>query len=711
MTVATVAEIAGFHVGTVESCAPTEIKVMLEPDAPQATAFNTGQLQGFPRLNGYVLMPNEAGGVVGLITRVAIEPGPSARLATGDPTLIEFPSMRRRMYVTPLGTLEVYRSATSPQRRVRLQRGITTFPAVGDSVLLPSREQLRAIVESSGVDTRVPIGTAPFANSAPVTVDPDKLFGRHLAVLGNTGSGKSCSVAGVVRWSVQAAAAAANDGRACTNARFIILDPNGEYLNCFDDLRDQIDVVVYGVDPPAGGQIKQLRAPAWMWNSQEWAALLSAAPATQRPLLVQALRVLRGAAIAGAAQGGAPVDLVDSPEASEALLLSAQIRAQRDYLQSYRAAGVQAYAAGAKMFELHNSLERLAEDAALHVQNAEGDLAASLQGLTEVASRVYRRRQQPNPRGGVYKNGFGDADLVEVIAALDAVSALLPAQDLAVRMTEDSPSRFDPHGLPGMISLLATLRGGNLQQHVAGLDLRLQTVLADKRLMSVICPDDGDVEFPEWLKEHLGPGANGRGQITVLDLSLVPSDVLTTLTSTLARIIFETAQRQKRLTSEIMPIVIVLEEAHNFVQREIGDSDETISAARCRHVFEKIAKEGRKFGVGLVLSSQRPAELSPTIVAQCNSFLLHRIVNDRDQELVRRLVPDTAGALLKELPSLPAQQAVLLGIATEIPVLVALKSLTLAQQPRSRNPDLWDVWTGVRDPAVDFEAIVRDWQA
>ena len=195
-------------------------------------------------------------------------------------------------------------------------------------------------------------------------------------------------------------------GRASTNARFIVLDPNGEYLNCFDDLRHQIDIAVYGVDPPAGSAVKQLRVPAWMWNSQEWAALLSAAPATQRPLLVQALRVLRGAALAGAPGGDAPADFVDLPEASEALLLSAHIRAQRDYLQSFRAAGVQGYGAGAKMFELHNSLERLAEDATLHAQNFDGDLATSLQGLTETATRVYGRRRQANPRGGFYKQGF-----------------------------------------------------------------------------------------------------------------------------------------------------------------------------------------------------------------------------------------------------------------------------------------------------------------
>jgi hypothetical protein len=702
MNVVTIAEIAGLHIGVVESCSPTEIKVMLESDAPQATAFNTGQLQGFPRINGYVLMPNEAGAVVGLITRVAIEPGPSARQTTGDPTIIEFAAARRRLYINPLGTLVIYRAPAAPSRRLRLLRGITTFPSVGDAVLLPSSEQLRAIVEASGTDTRVSIGTPPFANDAVVTIDPDKLFGRHLAVLGNTGSGKSCSVAGIVRWSVEAAAAATDKGVA--NARFIVLDPNGEYLSCFNDLKPHVDVEIYSVEPPAGS--KQLCLPAWMWNSQEWAALLAAAPATQRPILLQALRVLRGAALAtGADDADSDASEKVTLEESQALLLAAQIKAHCDYLQSFRAAGVQAYGSGAKMFELHNSLERLAEDAALWAGAARGDVATCLDALSQTARAVFMRR-----RRDTYKDGFGDGDLTEVVRALDAAAALLPAQELAVHMTEDTPTRFDIHSLPNMISLLTTLMGGGLRQHIAGLDLRLQTVLADQRLMSIICPADGGPDLPDWLRAHLGTGAKGRGQITVLDLSLVPSEVLTTVMSVLARIIFETAQRYRRLQSETMPTVIVLEEAHNFVQRELSDTDETISASRCRHVFEKIAKEGRKFGVGLVLSSQRPAELSPTIVAQCNSFLLHRIVNDRDQELVRRLIPDSAGALLRELPSLPSQQAVLIGIATEIPVIVDINELPENQRPQSRNPDLWDVWTGQRCVPIDFDAIVRDWR-
>jgi hypothetical protein len=363
--------------------------------------------------------------------------------------------------------LVVYRAPATPERRLRLLRGITTFPSVGDGVLLPSSDQLRAIVEASGTDTRVPIGTAPFANDASVTIDPDKLFGRHVAVFGNTGSGKSCSVAGIVRWSIEAAALTAKHHRDRANARFVILDPNGEYLSCFDDLRRHIDVEVYSVDPSAGTAVKQLCLPAWMWNSQEWAALLAAAPATQRPILLQALRVLRGAAlVAGADQSATDGTDLATPEKSQELLLAAQIKAHCDYLQSFRAAGVQAYGSGAKMFELHNSLERLAEDALLWAAEVTGDLATCLDTVGQTARTVFTRRQRISG-GRTYKDGFGDGDLAEILRALDAAAALLPAQELAIRMTEDTPTRFDIHSLPGMIGLLTTLRGG-LQQHLAG---------------------------------------------------------------------------------------------------------------------------------------------------------------------------------------------------------------------------------------------------
>ncbi len=111
-------------------------------------------------------------------------------------------------------------------------------------MLLPTPRQLRAIVES-GDNRRIKIGTSPLAANAEVRIDPDRLFGRHLAVLGNTGSGKSCSVAGLIRWSMDEARKAR--GGEDPNARFIVLDPNGEYANTF---RDMSKVRVFAVEPP-----------------------------------------------------------------------------------------------------------------------------------------------------------------------------------------------------------------------------------------------------------------------------------------------------------------------------------------------------------------------------------------------------------------------------------------------------------------------------
>ena len=161
---------------------------------------------------------------------------------------------------------------------------------------------------------------------------------------------------------------------------------------------------------------------------------------------------------------------------------------------------------------------------------------------------------------------------------------------------------------------------------------------------------------------------------------------------------------------QTLPTVLVLEEAHTFVRRGKDDDGPASSPTQlCREVFERIAREGRKFGLGLVLSSQRPSELSPTVLAQCNTFLLHRIVNDADQNLVARLVPDNVGGLLRELPSLPSRQAVLLGWAAPIPVLVEVDELPDAQRPQSADPDFWKVWTLAEERGVDWDVISKAW--
>jgi DNA helicase HerA-like ATPase len=234
-------------------------------------------------------------------------------------------------------------------------------------------------------------------------------------------------------------------------------------------------------------------------------------------------------------------------------------------------------------------------------------------------------------------------------------------------------------------------------------------MLEDARLGPIAAPD-ADIPLAEWLESYVGAPEARNGPISVLDLSMVPSDVLHLVIAVVARVIFESLQRYRRLYDAELPTVLVLEEAHTFVQRHLGEDDGTGTPARvCRETFERIAREGRKFGLGLVLSSQRPSELSETVLSQCNTFLLHRLVNDRDQHLVGRLVPDNLGGLLAELPSLPSQQAILLGWATPVPVLVRMLDLPRAERPRSDDPSFWDVWTGASERSLDWHKISADW--
>lgn len=518
-------------------------------------------------------------------------------------------------------------------------------------------------------------------------------------MFGNTGSGKSCTVAGLLRWSIEAAAAEKNS----VNARFIVIDPNGEYRTCFKDLSALLDVRVYSVEPK--GDELRLTVPCWMWNGQEWSGALEAAPGTQRPVLMQALRRLRGAALAG----DDPLEIEPIPK----LLFAAQLRAFIDWLQACRAEGIGVMSNFQRLRTLHDNLagfeDQLGEFSS-SLTSSDTELSQVLETARHISLAV-RERRSTNSGGRRFLNPLQDADLLEVIDLLQAVRRLLPDAAIAGGPSEDAPSPFDAHGLPGMIGFLAGMQPGNMQQHMAGMDLRLRTLLADTRIAPIIVPEGGGAALSEWLDGILGNGAAGRGQLTVLDLSLVPTDVLTTIVSVLARLVFEATQRYRRTHLLTLPVVLVLEEAHNFVQRHGPDTDETGPAVRCRQVFEKIAKEGRKFGVGLVLSSQRPAELSPTIVAQCNSFILHRIVNDRDQELVGRLAPDSSGTLLKELPSLPTQKAVLMGVAAEIPLIFDVRPLPEAQRPNSANPDFWSVWTGARPLEVDVEGLAGGWSS
>lgn len=679
-------QIAALTIGTVESVSPSEIRVLLEPNAPQTTALNTGVPTGFPRINGYVLIPNETGAVVGLVVWLGVERSQfPKRTGLKDFGLVDLPFPARKISLKPLGTLLAAKRSGDSERAYRLERGVSAFPSVGDVVQLPTAEQLRCIIEaSSEEDRRVKIGTSPLAANAAVTVDPDKIFGRHLAVLGNTGSGKSCSVAGIIRWSLEQARKARSDtGR--PNARFIILDPNGEYSSAFEDHKNVRRFQVY----PKSPGVQPLLLPAWMWNSQEWCAFTEASSKVQKPILMRALRELRMTGV--------------GEKADNEVVVPVRLRLFYRSLVGDKSQGPSAYMEfpgkqnfGQKICAIAESVKLLSESHSVHKE----PLCALHKKLTQVLS------SKPRSNQGYYP-AFDDTDIEKLIGAFDEAINKLPLPADQLRVNEDSPVRFNVSGLADVIEQIAIEQGQ--VQFVDTLLLRVKMLLSDERLRSVVSPETG-IELPSWLDNVVGQNAADTGCISILDLSLLSSDILHTIIAVVARLIFEATQRYLRLNDKELPTVLVLEEAHTFVKRGSDEESDTPTPAQmCRQTFERIAREGRKFGLGLVLSSQRPSELSPTVLAQCNTFLLHRIVNDRDQELVGKLVPDGFGGLVKELPSLPSRQAILLGWAATVPTLVEVTELPENQCPRSSDPRFWDVWTGKEQRSVGWAEIVGDW--
>jgi len=278
------------QIGTVEFVSPNEVKVSLDIEAPESVALNTGTPRPFPRVNGYVLIPSDDGYLVGQVEWLTIERSAyPKRSGLKDFGLVDLPYPVRKLSLNPVGTLrkKVNREGIDIYS---FRRGVEAFPSVGDNVLVPTQTQLRSIVES-GEKRRVKIGTSTLAGNADIFVDPDRLFGRHLAVLGNTGSGKSCSVAGLIRWSLEEA----QKSKEKPNARFIVLDPNGEYERAFGKETGVLKPRIFKVGTKDSGG--QLQVPIWFWDSSEWSSFTQASGGTQRPLLRRALREVKAGRI------------------------------------------------------------------------------------------------------------------------------------------------------------------------------------------------------------------------------------------------------------------------------------------------------------------------------------------------------------------------------------------------------------------------------
>lgn len=677
------------RIGTVDFVSPDEIKVLLDIEAPESVALNAGGPRPFPRVNSYVLIPVDDGLVVGQIEWITVERSAfPKRRGMQDFGLIDLPYPLRRMRLNPLGTLRKSHSNAQAEETYRFCRGADALPSIGAAVILPTEKQLRSIVES-GERRRVKIGTSPLAGNAEVCVDPDRLFGRHLAVLGNTGSGKSCSVAGLIRWSLEQAR---EQGNASPNARFIVLDPNGEYSRAFKDSDPSVRARIFKVAPEAGEFL--LQVPLWFWNSAEWCCFTQATVKTQKPTLVQALRSVR--------------DGHTEPAESKSHEIRRFLRTMLATVRMEKHAG-SPWGTFPKPKAFFEKLDKWRTGLEPELAGLADEEAKYLNALVKEVEKLCNAR-----RVQYAHHDFTRQEIDCLITVTSAAHSAFGGSEADTEPTDvDAPRVF--RGESFLRSVEATAEMLNVSEYAETLLIRIRSLLANARMKTIIGESD-DLSLETWLRDYIGADGAQNGCVSILDVSLVPTEVIHVIAAVVARIVFEALQRYRKLNSVTLPTVLVMEEAHTFIKRYKEDVENQDAAAICCQVFERIAREGRKFGLGLVVSSQRPSELSPTVLSQCNSFLLHRISNDRDQELVHRLVPDNLRGLLRELPSLPSQNAILLGWASELPVLVKMNDLPKSQQPHSDDPEFWNVWTG-RDASgkavvrhATWKRLADDWQ-
>lgn len=240
--------------------------------------------------------------------------------------------------------------------------------------------------------------------------------------------------------------------------------------------------------------------------------------------------------------------------------------------------------------------------------------------------------------------------------------------------------------------------------------IRFTEKIKQDRLEFMFGDDARESTFENILRTLLGYENNNESNITIIDLSDVPFEVLSITVSLISRLIFEYGYIYKKLRHSLnskelvnndAPILLVYEEAHKYVP-----NSDLVKFRSSKKSIERIAKEGRKYGVTLLLSSQRPSEISETIFAQCNNFIAMRLTNPVDQNYVKKLLPDSLGSLIDTLPNLKQGEALIIGDSIVLPSIVYIDECN--PKPSSNDIPYWQLWKK-NWVNLDFDKIIDEW--
>jgi hypothetical protein len=295
-----------------------------------------------------------------------------------------------------------------------------------------------------------------------------------------------------------------------------------------------------------------------------------------------------------------------------------------------------------------------------------------------------------------------DGKHAEVLANFTVDSPVpFPLQEILDRL-----NHLDTERVPG--ARAGADKAGDFNGKLSRLIARFDAKHLDRRLGFLFRPHSECMDM-DWLPRlahaltaSRGTQSDNKGGIKIIDFSEVPSDILPLMVSLLARLVFNITQWTP--IDKRHPVVLFCDEAHLYIPERAGrDGVDDISVG----IFERIAKEGRKYGVGLVVISQRPSEVNRTVLSQCNNVIAMRLTNGDDQNVIRRLLPDSLGGFGDLLPVLDVGEALVVGDASLLPTRVRVGEPKY--KPNSATIDFWDRWAG-EVPDSDIAGAVLSWR-
>lgn len=665
------------EIGRVVSVSNYRVTVLLDPDLRSQVRAHPRQVTVVTQIGGYLLFtiaPGEhaVGIVVGAYEDESVEPDLERGMT------LQLRRARRTLRVNLLGQL---------REREPFVPGLSIYPSLDTPALLPTEEQLNIILQynpkEESRDTSLSIGISPIYARQSVTVSYNDLLSRPLGIIGNTGSGKSYSVASIIQEAISIG------NNAAKKAKVIIIDINGEYTSAFSINQKP------GHNPP--GELnkvyvngKLFNLPLWVFNLNELIGFFEASQASQVPVLERVVAYLR--------------EKTADPESAKPLREISRLADQcRDCLGSLAAfaSEVSGQAVCDNASEVHRYLGQYFDvlqeqsKAKLSLPLTPDEIEKSIESISKAGLK------SPDKYKDLRKtkdySGFQRMDPALACTVQECVDKLEPVfeqirNDALTKgglkdITADSPIPFQVRELEhdALFRIaVGRFRGQErIQEYIATLRLRIHRQLADKRWG--VFTDANEIDFQDLIQQMSG-GEISR--VTVVDCSMVAHDVLPYFCAVFGRLLLDLREHAKPNERTVQPYVLILEEAHNYLKPR--RDDESFGLRLSRETFERIAKEGRKFGLSLMIASQRPSDVSATVLSQCANFLVHRIQNPEDIEYFKRILPTGSRDMLDQLPILSPGDGLLLGSAVNVPARVKVRKPN--PTPCSDTPRPWESW-------------------